>query len=250
MKNQLVDYVLHLADTNLILGQRLGEWCGHAFILEQDIAITNIALDLIGKSRSLYQYAAEILNDGSTEDTLAMMRGERQFKNLLLVELPNGDFANTLARQFTYDIFHELQCEALLKSSDERLRAIAEKSLKEVRYHATWSCEWVIRLGDGTDESHRRMQTALDEIWMWTDELTTITSYEEVMVSKGIAPDPRTFKAAWLNKVNQILEEATLKLPTDETRQRGGKTGLHTENLGYILAELQQIQRSYPGLTW
>lgn len=250
MKNQLIDYVLHLADTSLILGQRLGEWCGHAFILEQDIAITNIALDLIGQSRSLYQYAAEVLNDGSTEDSLAMMRGERQFKNLLLVEQPNGDFSNTLARQFLYDVFHEIQCEALLKSSDDRLRAIAEKSLKEVRYHTTWSSEWVIRLGDGTNESHRRMQKALDEVWMWTAELTSIVPYEEALLSSGIAPDPRSFKTTWLHKVTQVLEEATLKLPKDETHQQGGKVGLHSEHLGYILAELQQIQRCYPGLTW
>lgn len=250
MKKHLVDYVLHLADTSLILGQRLGEWCGHAFILEQDIAITNIALDLIGQSRSLYQYAAEILNDGSTEDSLAMMRGERQFKNLLLVEQPNGDFSSTLARQFLYDVFHEIQCEALLKSSDERLQAIAEKSLKEVRYHATWSCEWVIRLGDGTDESHHRMQKALDEVWMWTAELTSIAPYEEALITSGIAPDPRSFKTTWLHKVSLILEEATLRLPKDETRQQGGKVGLHSEHLGFVLAELQQIQRSYPGLTW
>ncbi len=250
MKNELVDYVLHLADTSLIQGQRLGEWCGHAFVLEQDIAITNISLDLIGQSRSLYQYAAELLNDGRDEDALCMMRNEREFKNLLLVEIPNGDFAQTLARQFYFDVYHELQCQALLTSSDERLKAIAEKSLKEVRYHVTWSAEWVIRLGDGTQESHDRIQKSLNELWMWTAELMSTAPYERELIEKGIAPDSSSFKIPWMNKIKEILKEATLTLPVDETKQSGGKVGTHTEFLGFILADLQHIQRSYPGLTW
>jgi ring-1,2-phenylacetyl-CoA epoxidase subunit PaaC len=244
----LNDYVLHLADTHLILGQRLGEWCGHNFVLEQDIAMSNIALDLLGQCRSLYQYAAELEGEGATEDTLAFLRGERQYKNLLLVEQPNGDFAYTLARQFFFDVYHEILCTELLKSSDERLRAIAEKAVKEVRYHVTWSSEWMIRLGDGTAESHTRLQKAVDELWMWTDELTTSAIYEQEL--KGIAPDMSAFKAQWLKKVQEIFAEATLTVPTDMTKQRGGKTGEHTEHLGFILAEMQFMQLTYPGMTW
>jgi ring-1,2-phenylacetyl-CoA epoxidase subunit PaaC len=245
---ELQDYVLHLADTHLILGQRLGEWCGHNFVLEQDIAMSNIALDLFGQCRSLYQYAADLGGGKQTEDQLAFMRGERHYKNLLLVEQPNGDFAFTLARQFFFDVYHQLLCEALTKSSDKQLQAIAEKSLKEVRYHLTWSSEWMIRLGDGTDESHQRIQHAVNELWMWTHELTSAASYEKGL--DGVVPDPTTFKAAWRSQVKKILDEATLLQPADETIQSGGKEGIHTEHLGFILSEMQMMQRTYPGMTW
>jgi ring-1,2-phenylacetyl-CoA epoxidase subunit PaaC len=245
---ELQDYVLHLADTHLILGQRLGEWCGHNFVLEQDIAMSNIGLDLLGQCRSLYQYAAELEGGKQTEDQLAFMRGERQYKNHLLVEQPNGDFAFTLARQFFFDVYHQLLCEELIKSSDKQLQAIGEKSLKEVRYHLTWSSEWMIRLGDGTDESHQRIQHAVNELWMWTHELTSPAPYEKVL--KGIVPDPTTFKDAWNSHVKKILTEATLQQPTDGTIQLGGKEGIHTEHLGFILSEMQMMQRTYPGMTW
>lgn len=244
----LIDYTLHLADTHLILGQRLSEWCGHNFVLEQDIAVSNIALDLIGQARSLYQYAAELSGGAATEDKLAFLRGEREFKNLLLVEQENGDFAVTLARQFFYDAFHVLQMEKLLESSDQRLRAIAEKSVKEARYHLTWSSEWVIRLGDGTPESHRRLQSAVDETWMWTGEMFTNAPYESALA--GVVPDNTSLQAAWLSQVQSIFAEATLKLPLTDNHQSGGKLGLHTERLGFILAEMQSMQRTYPGMTW
>jgi ring-1,2-phenylacetyl-CoA epoxidase subunit PaaC len=250
MKTDLLNFTLHLADTHLILGQRLGEWCGHNFVLEQDIAMSNIALDLFGQSRSLYQYAAELQGEGKTEDDLAFLRGERQYKNLLLVEQKNGDFAHTLTRQFFYDVFHLLQCEELLKSSDERLRAIAEKSVKEVRYHLTWSSVWVIRLGDGTSESHARMQKAADSLWMWTGEMCTNAPYEEALIKARIAPDNTKFKAQWTAKVQEIFNEATLKVPMTDNQQSGGKSGVHSENLGFILAEMQILQRTYPGLSW
>lgn len=249
MKTSLINYTLHLADNQLILGQRLCEWCGHNFVLEQDIAMSNIALDLIGQARSLYQYAAQ-LDGKKSEDELAMLRGEREYKNLLLVEQPNGDFAETLTRQFFYDVFHLLQAEDLLKSSDDQLRAIAEKAVKEVRYHLTWSSEWMIRLGDGTDESHERIQNAINKIWMWTGEMFEASDFEQDLVKQKIISDPSTFKALWDHKVQEILTEATLKTTLEEPYQRGGKKGLHTEHLGYILAEMQSLQRTYPGLSW
>ncbi len=246
----LVDYTLHLADTNLVLGQRIAEWCGHSFILEQDIAKSNIALDLIGQSRSLYQYAAQLVGEGKTEDDLAFLRSDREYKNLLIVEQPNGDFASTLARQFYFDAFHVLQCEKLLASHDETLRAIAEKAVKEARYHHTWSAEWVIRLGDGTAESHRRIQLALEDLWMWTGEFFMPASYETELVSRGIAVNLAELKLPWEAKIREVLQEATLAMPVGEALQRGGKTGAHTEYLGHLLAEMQVLPRTYPGATW
>ncbi len=247
--NALTDYTLHLADNQLILGQRLCEWCGHNFVLEQDIAMSNIALDLIGQARSYYQYASK-LDGKKSEDDLAMLRGEREYKNLLLLEQPNGDFANTLARQFFYDVFHLFQLEDHLKSSDESLRAIAEKAVKEVRYHVTWSSEWMIRLGDGTTESHARLQHAVNKIWMWTGEMFEASAFEKDLIEKKIISNPKDFKLSWDQKIQEILTEATLKLPLEEPYQHGGKDGLHTEHLGYILAEMQSLQRTYPGLAW
>ena len=244
-----LNYTLYLADNQLILGQRLCEWCGHNFVLEQDIAMSNIALDLIGQARSYYQYAAK-LDGKKSEDDLAMLRGERDYKNLLLLELPNGDFADTLARQFFYDAFHLLQLEDHLQSSDESLRAVAEKAVKEVRYHLTWSSEWMIRLGDGTAESHARLQRAVDKIWMWTGEMFKASEFERELIEKKVITDPKEFKLKWDQKVQSILSEATLKLPLEEPYQQGGKEGTHTEHLGYILAEMQTLQRTYPGLEW
>ena len=241
----LIDYTLHLADNALILGQRNSEWCGQGPILEQDIAITNISLDLIGQSRSLYQYAAQLKADGSTEDSLAYLRTEREFKNCLLVEQPNGDWAQTMLRQFLFSSYQFYLYKYLQSNPDKTIAAIAEKSLKEVSYHLRWSSEWVIRLGDGTEESHKRMLTAIDELWRYSGEFFIPAPYE---TESGI--DLASLKTEWDIKVKTVLEEATLPVPEKVFMQTGGKTGTHTEQLGYILSDLQYMQRVYPGCEW
>lgn len=247
----LGNYVLQLADTNLILGQRICEWCGHGPILEQDIALSNIGLDLLGQTRSLYQYAAELQGEGKTEDDLAFLRSERQFKNLLLVEQPNGDFGYTVLRQFLYEAFQLLLLERLKNSSDKHLAAIAEKSLIEATYHYKWSAEWVIRLGDGTEESKARIQQSVNEVWTYTGEMFTPSADEQALIAAGIIPDISSLQAAWMQKVTEVFAEATLTMPDNSTwMQQGGKTGVHTEHLGYILAEMQYLQRQYPGQKW
>ncbi len=243
--SNLINYTLHLADNALILGQRNTEWCGHGPILEQDIAITNISLDLVGQARSFYQYAAQLKADGSTEDSLAYLRTERDFKNCLLVEQPNGDWAQTILRQFLFSSYQYFLYQELQKNSDETLAAIAEKSLKEVSYHLRWSSEWVIRLGDGTDESHSRILKAIDELWRYTGELFIPVEYE-----KEAGVDVLLLKNDWSEKVKAVLTEATLPVPENIFMQTGGKTGTHTEHLGYILTELQYVQRAYPGCEW
>lgn len=243
--SNLINYTLHLADNALILGQRNTEWCGHGPILEQDIAITNISLDLVGQARSFYQYAAQLKADGSTEDSLAYLRTERDFKNCLLVEQPNGDWAQTILRQFLFSSYQYFLYQELQKNSDETLAAIAEKSLKEVSYHLRWSSEWVIRLGDGTDESHSRILKAIDELWRYTGELFIPVEYE-----KEAGVDVSLLKNDWSEKVKAVLTEATLPVPENIFMQTGGKTGTHTEHLGYILTELQYVQRAYPGCEW
>ncbi|TAE52676.1 MAG: phenylacetate-CoA oxygenase subunit PaaI [Bacteroidetes bacterium] len=248
--NPLLDYTLRLADNSLILGHRLSEWCGHGPILEQDIAMTNLALDLIGQSRSLYQYAAEIEGQGRSEDDLAYLRDGWDFRNVQLTELPNGDFGRTVMRQFLYDAYEQPFLEALSQSRDERLAAIAAKSLKEATYHLRWSSEWVIRLGDGTEESHRRVQTALNELWPYCGELTRPNATDITLLTEGIAPDLDIVAAAWQKKITEVLEEATLRQPETRPARKGGKDGVHTEHLGYILAEMQFLQRTYPGAQW
>lgn len=249
-QNALCDYVLHLADTNLILGQRICEWCGHGPVLEQDIAMSNIGLDLLGQTRSLYQYAAELQDQGKTEDDLAFLRSERQFKNLLLAEQPNGDFGFTIVRQFLYETFQQLLLGELKKSSDTQLAAIAEKSLIETNYHYKWSAEWVIRLGDGTEESKKRIQKSINEIWTYTGEMFIPSADEQLLAGVGIIPDVASLQAAWTQKVKAVFDEATLTMPETMYMQRGGKTGVHTEHLGYMLAEMQYLQRQYPGQKW
>jgi ring-1,2-phenylacetyl-CoA epoxidase subunit PaaC len=250
---------LHLADTTLILSQRNSEWCGHGPILEQDIAITNISLDLLGQSRNFYQYAAKLINvslelsgsqahlaegfEEASEDSLAYLRKEREFKNLLLVEQPNGDWGQTILRQYLYSQFQYLLFEKLQLSNDEQLAAIAAKSIKETAYHVRWSSEWVIRLGDGTEESHNRMLKAIDELWRYTGELFEPAAYETIV-------DVALLKNDWLQKVTTIFAEATLPVPEKVFMQSGGKEGKHTEHLGYILTELQYLQRAYPGAQW
>ena len=273
----LINCTLHLADDALILGHRNSEWCGHGPVLEQDIAITNISLDLIGQARNFYQYVAHQINDFQkressqapslleggfggevTEDTLAYLRDNREFKNCLLVEQPNGDWAKTILRQFLFSAYQFYLYQELQYSKDEQLAAIAEKSLKEVTYHLRWGSEWVIRLGDGTDESHQRMLKAIEELWMYTGELFTATAYESQAVAEGSGVDVRLLKAPWEEKIEEIFSEATLPYPPLSGggkgeavfQQTGGKEGKHTEHLGYILAELQFMQRAYPGSEW
>ena len=251
---QHIDYILHLADTTLILAQRNSECCAHGPILEQDIAITNISLDLLGQSRNFYQHAANLINQSSdqtaTEDSLAYLRTEREFKNLLLTELPNGDWAQILLRQFFFSVYQFSLYEQLQKSKDDQLAAIAAKALKEITYHIKWSSEWVIRLGDGTDESHARMKKAIELLWEYTGELFIPAGYEIELAKNGIAVDTGLLKQSWLQKISVVFEEATLQLPADRFMQTGGKQGVHTEHLGYILAEMQSLQRTYPGAEW
>jgi ring-1,2-phenylacetyl-CoA epoxidase subunit PaaC len=246
----LIDYTLHLGDNSLILGQRNAEWCGHGPVLEQDIAITNISLDLIGQARNFYQYAASLMGDGATEDTLAYLRKEREFKNLLLVEQPNVDWAQTILRQFFFSQYQSLLFQQLQNSKDEQLAAIAEKSLKEVTYHLRWSSEWVVRLGDGTEESNKRIGKAIEELWRYTGEMFEAADYESRAGSKGFGVNVSKLKEQWLNNVKEIFTEATLSIPEKVFMQTGGKEGKHTEYLGYILTELQYMQRAYPGCEW
>jgi ring-1,2-phenylacetyl-CoA epoxidase subunit PaaC len=255
---QLLTYTLHLADNALILGQRNAEWTGHGPVLEQDIAISNISLDLIGQARMLYQYAAQLINQPVnlpthppvTEDSLAYLRDAWDFKNCLLVELEKGDWGKTILRQFFFSAYQFYLYGQLKDSKDAVLAAIAEKALKEVTYHLRWSAEWVIRLGDGTEESHHRIEQSLIDLWPYTGELTTPAEYETELALQAIAADINTLKEPWLNKIKEVLAEATLKIPENQWMQTGGKEGKHTEHLGYILAEMQYLQRTYPGAEW
>lgn len=245
--NNIVNHQLptHLADNALIMGQRLGEWCGHAPILEQDIALSNIALDYIGQARNFYQYAAEIIGGETTEDTLAYFRDDREYLNNLLVELPNDDWAQTILKEFFFSAYQLLLYRQLQGHSDERLAAIAEKSLKEVTYHLKWSSEWVIRLGDGTDESKQRMQKAIEEVWSFTGELFEPVSFEEGII------DVAGLQEQWNERVRAVFDEATLTVPAPSTWfQSGGKKGIHTEHLGFILTEMQVLPRTYPDAKW
>jgi ring-1,2-phenylacetyl-CoA epoxidase subunit PaaC len=248
--DHLLNYTLHLADNALILGHRNSEWTGHGPILEQDIAISNIALDLIGQARNFYQYAAMLKGNGSTEDSLAYLRDGWDFRNCLLAEQENGDWARTILRQFLFSSYQFYLYQQLKISSDSTIAAIAEKALKEVTYHLRWSSEWVIRLGDGTEESHRRMTTALEFLWKFTGELTTPAIYEIILSEQKIASDVSSLKNDWKNRVHEVLGEATLTVPENNWMQTGGKEGQHTEHLGFILSEMQFLQRAYPGAEW
>jgi ring-1,2-phenylacetyl-CoA epoxidase subunit PaaC len=260
--NTQIDYILHLADNALILGQRNSEWCGHGPVLEQDIAITNISLDLIGQARWLYQYAANLINTTHesngmhshplkgpgevTEDSLAYLRTEREFKNCLLTELPNGDWAQTILRQYFLSEYQFLLFQQLQNNNDEQLAGFAAKTLKEVTYHLRWSREWVIRLGDGTEESHRRLHAAFESLWPYTGELFMPAPYES---NNGI--DLIALQRNWESNTATVLSEATVTNALPATYMySGGKTGVHTEHMGFILAEMQYLQRSYPGCEW
>ena len=253
-------YCLHLADNSLIMGHRLSEWTGHGPTLEQDIALSNIALDLIGQARNFYQYAAQIINssnslaDGilkvTTEDTLAYLRGPEEFKNIILAELPNGDWAQTILKLFFFSTYQYFLYQRLYNSSDKQLSAIAEKSIKEVTYHLRWGGEWVVRLGDGTEESNRRMQSAIDKLWAYTTEMFTAAPYEIECAENNSGVDARTLRNDWDTKVKDIFLEATLIVSENNTIETRGKTGSHTEHLATILSEMQYLQRTYPGCEW
>lgn len=250
MKEHLYNYILGIADNSLILGQRLGELCGHGPSLEIDIACTNISLDLFGQTRSYYQYAAKVKGEGATEDDIAFLRKEREYVNLLLVEQPNKNFAQTMARQFLFDVYHLLLLQELEKSRDLTLAAIAKKSIKEVSYHLRFSSDWIKRLGDGTEVSHQKIQEAIDSLWTYTDELFHQTEADKAMIAEGIGVDVTQFKDEYFEKIAAILEEATLKVPDTKWFQKGGKQGIHTEHLGYLLSDLQYMQRTYPNMEW
>ena len=251
MKNEnLYQYILEIADNNLILGQRLGALCGQGPELETDIACTNISLDLLGQVRNYYQYAAQIQGEGKTEDDIAFLRNERQYKNVLLVEQPSTDFAVTIIRQFLFDVYHLLFINELQNSTDDILTAIAKKSIKEVMYHQRFSADWVKRLGDGTAVSKQKSQDALDTLWRNTDELFHTTKHSVTMLEEGVAVDAQSFKEEYYNIVTKVLVEATLEVPENKWFQKGGKQGIHTEHLGYLLSDLQYMQRTYPGAKW
>lgn len=250
MENFHVEYLLQLGDNALILSQRLGEWCGHGPVLEQDIAMTNIALDLLGQARMLLTHAGNLEGKGQSEDDLAYFRDAHQFRNVLLVEQPNTDWAYTIARQFFFDAWHYYHYQALLQSRDQHLADIAEKALKEVTYHLRFSSDWMLRLGDGTAVSHQKIQQAVDDLWPFTGELTQPGPADQWATETGIGSDLLKIEPLWQQKVKEILEEATLEQPSSTWMQKGGKTGRHSEHLGFMLAEMQHLQRTYPGNTW
>jgi ring-1,2-phenylacetyl-CoA epoxidase subunit PaaC len=251
MKNEnLYNYILGVADNSLILGQRMGELCGHGPSLETDIACTNVSLDLFGQVRSYFQYAAEIAGEGKTEDDIAFLRRERQYKNVLLVEQPNTDFAYTIVRQFLFDAYHLLFLQELQNSSDETLVAIAKKSIKEVSYHERFSSDWIKRLGDGTEVSHQKIQEAINNLWTYTDELFHQTDADKAMVAAGVGVDVTALKDKYYETVNAVLEVATIATPESKWFQKGGKHGVHTEHLGYMLSDMQYMQRTFPNLEW
>ncbi len=246
----LLNYCISLGDDSLTLGHRLSEWCSNGPFLEEDLALTNVALDFIGRARMFYGYAAEIEGKGRSEDDLAYLRDCREYRNFLINELPNGDFAFTMSRQLLVDIFDMGFFEALMQSSDTRLSAIAAKAIKESRYHLRRSQDWIIRLGDGTTESHERTQRAFNELWGYTAELFEVPKEEQQLIDAGIAVDRVALKATWMSAMRAILKQATLELPAQDWAIGGGREGQHTEHLGFLLAELQFLQRAYPGQQW
>ena len=249
----LFEYLLRLGDDRLVLGHRLSEWCGHGPILEEDIAISNVALDLLGQATMFLRLAGQVEGKGRDEDALAYFREVVDFRNCQLVELPKGDFAFTIARQFLFDVYAVVTLDALSRSTNAELAAIAAKSLKEAKYHVRHSGEWMLKLGDGTEESHRRVQKALDNLWRFTPELFAADDVDRAMLESGVAPDLAALKSQWDGLVREVLDRATLTVPNDVPRAantRGGRTGAHTEYLGHMLAEMQIVARSHPGATW
>ena len=246
----LVLYTLRRADDALVIGHRLPEWCGHGPMLEEDMALANMGLDLLGLARELYSYAAKVERRDNNEDKLAYLRDVRQYRNLLLLEQPNGDFARTMVRQFFYSAFADLYWRAMTKSRDETLASIAAKSEKESAYHLRHSSEWIIRLGDGTEESHVRTQGAIDHLWAFTGEMFAVDEAERGLIDRGVAIDSASLRPLWLRTISGVIAEATLALPTGDWMQQGGRSGQHSEHLGHLLSDLQYMQRAFPGLTW
>lgn len=249
-KETLYNYCLRLGDNALILGHRLSELCSRAPFIEEDLALTNMSLDMIGRAQALLKYAGEIEGKGKTEDDIAYRRPEIKYYNHLITEQPNGDFAHTIARQLYISAFECYFYSDLEKSKDATLAALASKAIKEVKYHLQHAADWTIRLGDGTEESHNRMQKAINDLWMWTGELFEMDEIENSLLKDGIAVDLVPIKALWENYIKQVLTEATLTLPAGDYMQTGSRKGIHTENLGHILSEMQYLQRAYPDAKW
>ncbi len=243
-------YLLRLGDTSLVLGQRLAEWVGHSPALEEDLGLANLSLDLVGQARLLLSYAGEIEGKGRDEDALAFLRDAPAFVNLTLAEQPNGDFGRTIVRQCLLDAWQLEVYAGLLNSSDTRLASIAGKAIKETRYHFRFSCGWLVRLGDGTQESHRRVQDALNELWRFTTELFAADEVDDALVAAGVAPELTGLQARWSARMDEVLKEATLVRPAAVPYQWHGKRGVHTEHLGHMLAQMQHLQRTYPGAQW
>ena len=244
------EYLLRLGDSARVLSQRLAEWMARAPTMEEDVALGNIALDLLGQARNLISYAGEVEGRGRDEDTLAYLRDAHEYRNVLLVELPNGDFACTLLRQLFYEAYAAELWQGLLGSTDDTLAGIAGKAVKETAYHLRHSADWVIRLGDGTEESNRRLRNALEDLWPYVGELFLTDEIDEVLAAEGVAPLASTIEPTWRRRIEAVLTEATLPVPDPVWAQRGGKQGRHTEYLDYILTELQFLQRAYPGAAW
>jgi len=249
-KQNLAHYIYGIADNALILGQRLSELCGHGPTLETDIALTNMALDLLGQTRSYYQYIANLSTESLTEDDVAFLRKEREYRNVLLVEQPNTNFAYVIVRQYFFDVFHFMQLQLLQQSKDVNLTAIANKSIKEVGYHKQFSGDWVKRLGGGTTESHEKVQQAVTDLWAFTEELFYLSGQDKLVIETGHGINPEQFKEKYYQTISQLLKESTLEVPESKYFQKGGKDGIHSEHMGYILAEMQFMQRAYPDMKW
>lgn len=249
-KPALFEFLLRLADDHLILGHRVSEWCGHAPMLEEDLSLPNMALDMIGQARNLYTYAGEVEGKGRDEDALAYLRLENEYRNLLLVERPNGDFAHTILRQFYFAVFMEAFWQQALNSADSRLAGIAGKAVKEVAYHVRHTGEWIIRLGDGTEESHRRMAAAVDALHCYVDEMFEADEVTDKLVAENIIPDPASLRSTWDRMTGEVFAAAKLSVPEIAWPRNGGRAGSHGEEMGFLLADLQYMQRTFPGLTW
>ena len=249
-KEALYNFCLRLADNNIVLGQRLAEWCSRGPILEEDLAMTNISLDLFGEAESMYEYATTLVNNNSTADHLAFLRSEREYFNNLLVEQPNGDFAQTMMKQLLFSAFAKHLYEALCNSNDETLKGLAAKALKETKYHLRHSSEWIIRFGNGTEESMRRTQFALNELWRFTDDMFVMNEVDEELISMGIGVDLNDVKCKWNLTINEIFAACNLQIPDYNNKIIGGCNTIHTEHLGHLLCEMQYLQRAHPGANW
>ena len=246
----MFEYLVRLGDDRLVLGHRLSEWCGHGPILEEDIALTNIALDLVGQANLFLEQAGKAEGKGRDQDALAYFREAVDYRNVLMVELPKGDFAFTIARQFFFSVFNYLQMEALQKSGNADVAGIAAKAVKEAKYHVRHSADWMVKLGDGTEESHRRLQEAVDDLWRYTGEMFMADDVDRAAAASGLGVDPSKLENAWRTHVDDVVKRATIKLPEVKFMQRGGREGRHTEHLGHLLSEMQIVARSYPDGKW